>query len=107
MRPASSRVATALAVLAALCAALAGSVGSGAKPGPARHLELARAVTPALSRTGQRRLRQAAWWGGTLTAKTGEQVTVYVSDAYAADQSLAQQWADFFAGLVHGPSSPS
>jgi hypothetical protein len=30
-------------------------------------------------------------------------VTVYVSDAYAADPSVAQQWADFFAGLVHGP----
>jgi hypothetical protein len=103
MRPASSRAAAALAALAAVCAALAGSAGSGATSGPAPHLQLARAATPTLSRAGERRLRQAEWWGGTVTAKTGEQVTVYVSDAYAADQSVAQQWADFFAGLVHGP----
>jgi hypothetical protein len=103
MRPASSRTVAALAALAAVCAALAGSAGSGVKPGPAGLVLLDRATTPTLGAAGEHLLRQASWWGGPVTAANGEQVTVYVSDSYAADQSLAQQWADLFAGLVHGP----
>jgi hypothetical protein len=49
------------------------------------------------------RLLTAPSWGGTFTAKTGEQVTVMVSDTYPEDPALAQRWADFLAGLVHGP----
>ena len=37
-----------------------------------------------------------------MTAATGEQLTVYVSDSYTPDQNPPQQWADFFAGLIHG-----
>jgi hypothetical protein len=46
--------------------------------------------------------RTASWHGGVLTAATGEQVRVEVSDAYVAETVSAQAWADFFAGLVHG-----
>ncbi len=42
------------------------------------------------------------WHGGTLPTKTGESVTVFVSDTYAPEQVSQQVWADFFAGLPHG-----
>ena len=42
-----------------------------------------------------------AWHGGPLVAASGEQVTVYVSDAYPPEQVSPQVWADFFAGLLH------
>jgi hypothetical protein len=35
-----------------------------------------------------------------MTSTTGEQVTVFVSDAYGADQVV--RWADFFFALPHG-----
>lgn len=38
-----------------------------------------------------------------MTAADGETVTIYVDDAYAGDAAVSQRWADFFAGLVHGP----
>jgi hypothetical protein len=40
--------------------------------------------------------------GGSYTAASGEQVKVYVSDAYPVDDALNQRWADFIARLVHG-----
>jgi hypothetical protein len=43
------------------------------------------------------------WSGGPTTATTGETVTVYVSAALALGLGTPQTWADFFAGLVHGP----
>jgi hypothetical protein len=33
-------------------------------------------------------------------------VTVFVSDSYPVDDALAQRWADFFAGLLHGSELP-
>ena len=42
-------------------------------------------------------------WGGRLTAFTGEQITVYMSDRYPVDQAVQQRWANFLASLVHGP----
>jgi hypothetical protein len=50
-------------------------------------------VTPAVT---------AGWHGGALPTKTGESVTVFVSDTYAPEQVSPQVWADFFAGLPHG-----
>ena len=44
-----------------------------------------------------------SWVGGATTASTGESVTVYVSAALPADLGTPQTWADFLAGLVHGP----
>jgi hypothetical protein len=55
--------------------------------------------------SGDRRLsdaRLAAAHGGTYTAASGDQVKVYVSDAYPADDSVNQHWADFIGALLHG-----
>jgi hypothetical protein len=41
-------------------------------------------------------------WGGVYTASTGEQVTVYSSNAYPLDPPSNQAVADFVAGLIHG-----
>lgn len=45
----------------------------------------------------------AAFWGGTVTASTGERVTIRVSDSYPQDPAFQQRWADFLASLLHGP----
>jgi hypothetical protein len=42
-------------------------------------------------------------WGGVYTARTGEQVTVYSSNAYPIDPAANQATAELIAGLVHGP----
>ena len=46
------------------------------------------------------RKASVAWQGGQMTSNTGEQVNVFVSDAYGADQ--VRRWADFFFALPHG-----
>jgi hypothetical protein len=42
------------------------------------------------------------YWGGTVTASTGERLTVRISDSYPQDPAVAQRWADFLASLLHG-----
>ena len=49
-----------------------------------------------------RRLTAASWWGGTYAVAGDQHVTVYVSRAYPEADGMGQQWADYFAGLVHG-----
>ena len=44
-----------------------------------------------------------SWAGGPTTAQTGETVTVYVSAALSPELGTPQTWADFLAGVVHGP----
>jgi hypothetical protein len=101
---------TLLFVVAA--AALAGSAGAaqGATSTPrlkspeALDLVRAGAAIPdsALSVPRSRTLAATASWGGTFTASTGEQVHIQVSDSYPQDPAVAQRWANFLAGLVHG-----
>jgi hypothetical protein len=43
------------------------------------------------------------WLGGSTTAATGEAVTVYVSPSLPVELGTPKTWADFLAGLVHGP----
>jgi hypothetical protein len=43
-----------------------------------------------------------AWGGGFLSAD-GEPVDLWVSDAYAEDRAVGQNWVDYLAQLVHGP----
>jgi hypothetical protein len=94
----------------ALCLAVAAAVGLGPSAGssvraPAvawRSALFAPGQSAVLSRVGERRLRAASWWGRTYTASTGESVNVSVSDSYPADEAMGQNWADTFAGLVHG-----
>jgi hypothetical protein len=92
-----------LALLAAL-AAVAATAGLHHDGGgiPAGTLSASLMRDPALS---ARRLAAAptSWHGGRVVAATGESVTVYVSDAYGDTVNPEQQWADFFAGLIHGP----
>jgi hypothetical protein len=54
---------------------------------------------------GDRRLaaaRVAASHGGVYTTANGEQVKVFVSDAYPVDDTVNQHWADFIGALLHG-----
>ena len=45
---------------------------------------------------------EVSWHGGAVVARTGEQVTVFVSDTYGTAANGVQEWADFIAGLIHG-----
>jgi hypothetical protein len=47
-------------------------------------------------------LAPTGYWGGVYRASTGENVTVYASNAYPMDPALGQRWADFLASLIHG-----
>jgi hypothetical protein len=54
---------------------------------------------------------RAAWpqrlgRGGPYALAGGQQVTVYVSAAYAEADGVGRQWAEYFAGLVHGTELP-
>jgi hypothetical protein len=47
-------------------------------------------------------LAPTGYWGGVYRASTGENVTVYASNAFPMDPALPRRWADFLASLVHG-----
>jgi hypothetical protein len=51
------------------------------------------------------RLARAAttYRGGPTTTSTGETVDVLVSDALPVETATPEKWAEFFAGLIHGP----
>ena len=69
-------------------------LGHAASPAPARlQVQLARS--------------SASWNGGPTVAATGETVSVYVSTALAPELGTQQTWADFLAGLEHGPEISS
>jgi hypothetical protein len=99
--------------LIATAAFVAASAGAAAAATPTQRLKspdalgLLRAGTTisdsTLSAARSRTLAAAASWGGTFTASTGEQVQIQVSDSYPQDPARAQRWANFLAGLVHGP----
>jgi hypothetical protein len=96
------------AVLVALLllAAVTGGRSIAELPAPAEaaggHARLVQ--HPSTKLTAARLARSAiAWTGGPTIAATGESVTVYVSPALAPELGTPQTWADFLAGLVHGP----
>ncbi|HEY7692293.1 MAG TPA: hypothetical protein VH816_08125 [Gaiellaceae bacterium] len=102
MRSSLRRCAVLVALGSLLVAALAG--GSIAAPRPATD---AAPPLPLLDRVGMRpssvtRIERGSWWGGPVVAATGETVTVYLSDAFALDESVRAKWANFFAWLDHG-----
>ena len=48
---------------------------------------------------------RSAWWGGPVTASTGEAMRVFYSDWFLNDadgQAHLQSWANFFGWLAHG-----
>jgi len=86
---------------------------AAAQSSPARRLEspqldeIARADGPIpdsliAPKTQALALAPTGYWGGVYRASTGENVTVYASNAYPVDSALGQRWADFLASLVHG-----
>ena len=46
--------------------------------------------------------RIATSHGGVYTTASGDQVKVFVSDAYPVDDTVNQHWADFVGALLHG-----
>lgn len=46
-------------------------------------------------------------WGGTVTASTGEAVTIDVSNLVPQDPALQLRWADYLTTLAHGPEITS
>jgi hypothetical protein len=103
------RVGLALALAGAVAVAVALTGGHSSRPAappvPRGEGYLA-SVTTTLGATGIRRVHAALWWGRVYTASTGDQVSISISDSYPADDAVGQAWADFFAGLVHGPELP-
>jgi hypothetical protein len=89
------------AALALVAGPRPGGAALDARPaGPSALLRVAAAVAPSAAPTAA--ATSATWHGGVVRAATGEPVTVYVSDSYPPERNPPQQWADFFAGLVHG-----
>jgi len=89
---------------AALCAAtliLQAGAGSGPPQPVARHVaSSSTALGFRETSAAPGAARVSAWQGGRVTASTGEQLTLYVSDTYGPE--AVQRWADFFARLPHG-----
>jgi hypothetical protein len=56
-----------------------------------------------LSARGLRQISSTHWHGGRYLTASGASVTVLVSPAYTSGSATAEQWAEFFASLVHGP----
>jgi hypothetical protein len=56
-----------------------------------------------LSPTAERSPQATAEWGGATVASNGETVTIYLSDSYPVDPTVAKQWADYVTSLLHGP----
>jgi hypothetical protein len=94
----SARSCAALVVLAAAVALPLSTAAAGAAA-------TTKAIPDSvLSDSGVRALAASrAFWGGTVTASTGEPVTIRVSDSYPQDPAFQQRWADFLASLLHGP----
>jgi hypothetical protein len=97
---------------AAVATALAAAAAAQAAPRPQLKSpqldEIARAGEPIrdslISPPTTQALAQApsGYWGGVYRASTGENVTVYASNAYPMNPALGQRWADFLTSLVHG-----
>ena len=94
-----------LPLLAAAAVTLAGGAARATDVPPEQPTVTARLTADSGVPLSSARLAQSSisWVGGATTASTGESVTVYVSAALPADLGTPQTWADFLAGLVHGP----
>jgi hypothetical protein len=98
----------AAAVATALAAAAAAQSAARPRLKSPRLAEIARADAPItdslIAPPATRALAQApsGYWGGIYRAATGENVTVYASNAFPMEPALGQRWADFLASLAHG-----
>lgn len=89
-------------VVALAAATLATSTSWNRPARPTPLFQPSALVRDGLVRTGALRASNVSWHGGATTARTGERLSVFVSDAYGSDMNDVQQWADFIAGLIHG-----
>ena len=85
-----------LVAASAACLAFFASTASASPERPAFRDAI---LSPSAALTTQ----AIAEWGGPTVATDGETVSIFISDSYSADPSLAKQWADFVTSLVHGP----
>src|SRR3954453_9263637 len=97
-------------ILCAAAAVTALMAAAGAQSAPSRTLktprlaELARAAEPIPDTLiSALALAPSGYWGGVYRAATGENVTVYASNAYPMETALGQRWADFLSSLLPGP----
>ena len=91
---------------------LAGALAAAASFGQPASSETSYARTLASDATSPlraNRLAQAAitFRGGPITTTTGEIVDVRVSDSLPLETSTPEGWAEFIAGLTHGPEITS
>jgi len=93
------------AVLLALALALAAGARTSSTAAASGVPPFARVIDQPGTMLSHARLARSAvsWSGGPTTAATGETVTVYVSASLSPELGTPQTWADFLAGLVHGP----
>jgi len=92
------------AIAVGLVLAAAASIGRASASSEPFQPLVARAIPHADVAPKPARARAAtSWSGGPTTAATGEVVNVYVSPSLPPELGTAQTWADFIAGLVHGP----
>ncbi len=94
-----------LAIVAVATCALAGEPAGFYSPSLSPGTSIARTIPHSdVVPTRARAARAAsAWSGGPVTASTGEVVSVYTSTTLPVELGTPQTWADFLAGLVHGP----
>jgi hypothetical protein len=93
--------------LSLAAAVVAAAASPGHSSGATRHLSSPRAAD--IARAGAvpdasgvvRTPAASSSWGGVYTT-TGGSVTIRVSDSYPRDDAVAQRWANFLGGLVHG-----
>jgi len=89
------------AIVCAIAAASARGIASHAVSAPL--FERLSTGTIALGPRAEHRIANVSWQGGPIAATSGETVDIEVSDAIPDSATVAQKWANFFAGLVHGP----
>jgi hypothetical protein len=58
------------------------------------------AISSSINATAQAAI---SWRGGQIQASTGVVVRVFVSESLAPEASTPEGWAEFIAGLTHGP----
>jgi hypothetical protein len=100
------------ALMAVALAMLAPASAQAAPAGHAQRLDHSRLGTrPVLihdrivrSRAGTRRALRAtaSAYDSTYPIASGESVRIIMSDGFVPDRAVAQSWADFLGGLIHG-----
>ena len=94
------RLAAAALAAAAVCGSGAAVTLDGARPASSSAFRLTAAAGP--WPPARQNLPGRTWSGGRYDVAGGEAVTVFVSDAYSADPTAGQRWANYLGSLVHG-----